>query len=488
MDQCTDLVSVLDAQRWGLPAEAVASVAQRLRSLWSRFRHCFRTKTRDGASHAWTYLRGLLTMTHQRNYANIARRVVGVHDDGQNLQQFMSDSPWDDQAVFVQIQAEIRQRPALHGGMLTLDDSGDHRTGEYSAGTDRQYLGRWGMVSMGQVGVALGYYQEGLWAMVDAALYLPALWFDEAHRDLRQRWHVPEKATFLSKGQLGWQMIQRAQAQGLPFALIGCDSWYGQDFDFRLRMDDAELHYMAHILPQMRVYLSKPLWGIPPSVPGRAGRRARKPRLLNPEQAVAVRTLSTDPAWTLRPVPIRHGERGLITYRCAAGRVWTVKKQQIHQEWLIIHQDAAGKVSYTLSNLPAEATLEQLAQGDSQRYFAERIFQDAKSEAGWDELVARKYRAWVHHSAMDALALWFVAETKWDWAQEHPRDAGLQQELQVAVLPGLSMANVRELLQAAMPLPQLSIEEARNLVIQHLVHRARSTSSRLRAQQRSQSP
>ena len=36
---------------------------------------------------------------------------------------------------------------------------------------------------------------------------------------------------------------------------------------------------------------------------------------------------------------------------------------------------------------------------------------DAKSEAGWDELVARKYRAWIHHTALDALALWFVAQT-----------------------------------------------------------------------------
>jgi len=39
----------------------------------------------------------------------------------------------------------------------------------------------------------------------------------------------------------------------------------------------------------------------------------------------------------------------------------------------------------------------------------ERTFQDAKSEAGWDELVARKYRAWMHHTALDALALWVVA-------------------------------------------------------------------------------
>ena len=69
-----------------------------------------------------------------------------------------------------------------------------------------------------------------------------------------------------------------------------------------------------------------------------------------------------------------------------------------------------------------------------------------KTEAGWDELVARKYRAWVHHTALDALALWFAAETKLDWSQQYPRDSELTRQLEVAVLPALSMANIRELL------------------------------------------
>ena len=50
---------------------------------------------------------------------------------------------------------------------------------------------------------------------------------------------------------------------------------------------------------------------------------------------------------------------------------------------------------------------------------------DAKSEAGWDELVARKYRAWIHHTALDALALWFVAQTKLDWRAAYPRDPAM---------------------------------------------------------------
>jgi hypothetical protein len=172
--------------------------------------------------------------------------------------------------------------------------------------------------------------------------------------------------------------------------------------------------------------------------------------------------------------------------------VWSVtQKGVVRKEWLFVRREHDGSFSFSLSNAPMETPLTQLAFWRSERYLAERTFQDAKTEAGWDELIARKYRAWMHHTALDALALWFAAETKLDWSQQHPRDPELTHELEVAVLPALSSlqrdsqstkANIRELLKAVMPLKQLSPEEATQLVISHLVNRSRSTSCRLKAQ------
>ena len=118
------------------------------------------------------------------------------------------------------------------------------------------------------------------------------------------------------------------------------------------------------------------------------------------------------------------------------------------------------------------------------RHFVERANQDAKSETGWDELQAQKYRAWEHHLALTILATWFIAQTKLEWANKYARDAELSQQLELAALPALSVANVRELLQAVMPLPQFSPEQAARLVAKHLVNRSRSTRSRLQAQRR----
>jgi len=117
-----------------------------------------------------------------------------------------------------------------------------------------------------------------------------------------------------------------------------------------------------------------------------------------------------------------------------------------------------------------------------QRYCTERPCEDAKTEIGWDEFQAQKYRAWEHHVALTGLALWFVAQTKLAWAQAYARDPDLARQLEVEVLPALSTANVRELLKAVLPVPQLTPQQATELVITHLVNRARSTSSRLRCQ------
>jgi SRSO17 transposase len=471
---------IYNPQRWGLPIDAVYSLGNRLMRVWSRFRGGFKTQTRDTSEYVLSYLRGVLSMDSKRNFANIARRVIDLSDDGQNLQQFMSDSPWSAQGVFDQIQAEIINRDELQGGMLTLDESGDEKAGNKSAGAGRQYLGRIGKVDMGQVGVALGYYQANLWCMVDAELFLPENWFDEAHQELRTRWHIPADRTFQRKPKIGLDLIRRAKANGLPFEVVSCDALYGQSSQFRADVDDEGLIYMADIPSDIMVYQNKPEVGIPRAEPGKKGRPPSRPQVLS-QDTIQVREIVHQPDFKLQPIQIRDSERGPLIYECFAQRVWTVTEQgRVRQEWLFIRREADGTFSYSLSNASEDTPLAKLALWRCERYFAERIFQDAKSEGGWDELVARKYRAWMHHTALDALALWFIAETKLDWAQAYPRDPQLIHQLEVEVLPALSMANVREMIKAVLPLNQLSPEQATHLVIQHLVNRSHSTRSRLK--------
>jgi len=115
-----------DAQRWGLDPASISQLTEELQQVWQRYQTCFQTRTHDGSAKAWIYLRGLLTMDDHRTFANIARRVQGVEADGQDVQQFMSDSPWQARAVIRQVQAELAATAELqHGGVLIVDESAE---------------------------------------------------------------------------------------------------------------------------------------------------------------------------------------------------------------------------------------------------------------------------------------------------------------------------------------------------------------------------
>ncbi len=475
--------SLFDKKRWGLPTEAVADLADRLHRIWTRFRRCLITKTRDTSTYAFVYLRGLLTIDIKRNYANISRRVISPGSDGQNLQHFMSDSPWEGRSIFTQIQTEIQRCPELAGGILTLDESGNKRSGTESAGVSRQYIGRLGKVDTGQVGVALGYYHSGVWAMVDADLYLPEVWFEKETATLQKRWHIPKQRCFMTKTELGLQMIKRAKANGLPFEVISCDTWYGRDSSFRQGVAGLGEVYLADVPANTQIYLNQPIVGVPQTPAGKRGRPFKQPKVLDGARPIPARALVSEVP--LKIVAVRSTERGMLRYTCAVVPVWTVAEDgTVIAERLFIWRQPDGTFHFSLTNATVNTSLTRLAYWRSGRYFVERTFQDAKTECGWDELVARKYRAFMHHTALDALALWFMAETKLDFLKLYPRDESLMSQLELEQLPGLSIANIRELLKAVLPLEQLTPEQAVALVVKHLVARASATRCRTKKQHR----
>ena len=465
-----------------------------LRQHWEAFRACFTTQTRDPSSQAYDYLRGMLTMEKDRHFAGISRSVQEA--DGQALQHFMSQSPWSGGAVFDQIQAEIRSQPGLQqGSYLILDESADEKAGSNSAGASRQYNGHQGKVDECQVGVILGYvnWQAGpwtTWAWVDGGLFLPAEWLSEAFADRRKKLGIPEGLSFQTKLEMGVDMIRGAQKAELPFEGVACDELYGRDGQFRADLAQLPVQYMAFVPANYRVYLQCPEIGIPEKPAGKTGKAFTRVRVLNGVSSVTVKEVAADEHTQWQLLSIRPNERGVLTDRFAARRVWTWQAGQTEprQEWLTLRIDARGEPTYALSNAPEDTPLPRLAEFICSRYFVERGIEDAKDECGWDEFQAQKYRAYQHHLALTACALWFIAKEKLKWAEKCRRDPALQSELEIEVLPALSTANVCELLRAVLPLPELSLDQARAHIAHHLVNRSRSKAARLRHQAKNHSP
>ena len=405
--------------------------------------------------------------------ANIGRQT-GV--DEQNMQHFMSNSPWSSRGVIAGGQEELKQRGELSkGAMLLLDESADDKAGDDSVGAGRQYNGRRGKVDNCQVGVFLSLAKGTFWTWIDGEVFLPEHWFSPEYADHRRRAGIPPERTFMTKIELGWQMIQRVRAQGVPFDAVACDTLYGQSTWLRDTLDQEHIEYYADVPANSRVYLSEPQLGIPQN---KRGKKATQARVLSPK-TYRVDQLRHDVNTRWHTIEVRTSERGFVRHEFAVHRVWTVRDDlQIREERLIIRREGK-KCTYTLSNAPSHTPIEVLARRKSQRFFIERSNQDAKSELGWDEFQAIKYRAWEHQLALTILASWFITETQLDWALRCQYDPQLLTQYEVDVLPVLSVANMRELLRAAMPLPQLSPIEAALLVIEHLDNRIRSRKSRL---------
>ena len=461
--------------QWGLPLGEIEQLGSRLKIFYDRFRTSIHTKTRDCSAYGFDYLSGLLRIEAKRTMANISRKTNRPY---QNMHHFMSNSPWSGPGLIVAIQDDVKRHPEFQTeAILVLDESADEKAGDYSAGASRQHNGRLGKVEMSQVGVFLSLATPRAHTWIDGELYIPERWFGEVYAKRREKAGIPKDRVFQTKPELGWRMIQRAAFNHVPFKAVVMDDLYGRNNVLRQRLDGAGIEYYGDVPANTIVYLDKPKVDYPKT---KRGKRSKRPKIVA-KQRYKVRELLDHPSVDWATITLRPNERGVLTAQFARWRVWTVHGTKCRREWLLIRKDN-NRLTYVLSNASPDTPFETMARRKSHRYFIERDNQDCKCELGWDEFQAIKYNAWEHQLAFTILASWYIAETRLDWMTRCERDPALLEHYEVDVLPMLSVANVRELLRAAMPLPQMSSQEAAALVIEHLVNRTRSRKSRLRKQ------
>ena len=267
----------------------------------------------------------------------------------QNMQHYISKSPWSGGQVIKQARLDIAAHPHFTSGSVLIgDESADDRRGAVLVGGGRQYNGRRGKVDFSQVGVFLSLAKDGKHNWIDGELFLPEVWFDEAHQPLREQLGVPAERRFQTKLELFWQMVQRCQREGVPFAAVVMDGLYGQSFWLRQQLAQAHIEFYADVPANTQVYLSEPLIGIPQS---HRGAKATKPRVLAP-QVYRVDQLRQHPHALWQTLTLRPTERGWLVADFARLPVWTVQDAlTVTPCWLLMRRQGK-KVSYTLSNAP----------------------------------------------------------------------------------------------------------------------------------------
>src|SRR5213080_4842513 len=95
---------------------------------------------------AGVYLQGLLLDGERKSIEPLSRRVtlpegLAPKDPEQALQQFVNQSPWDEQAVLRRYRATLARSFASPQGVFLFDDVSFPKQGGHSVGVQRQYCG-----------------------------------------------------------------------------------------------------------------------------------------------------------------------------------------------------------------------------------------------------------------------------------------------------------------------------------------------------------
>jgi SRSO17 transposase len=87
----------------------------------------------------------------------------------QALQHFVTDSPWEADALWARLRAVGPPRT----GLLAVDDTGLPKQGRRSPGVQRQYCGALGKIGNCQVAVSTVLVADGLTWPLSCELYVP---------------------------------------------------------------------------------------------------------------------------------------------------------------------------------------------------------------------------------------------------------------------------------------------------------------------------
>ena len=387
--------------------EVFEGLMDRLRPFAQPFVDCLVRSEQVG--HAHTYLAGLLSDIDCKNCESIA---YFFDQERGPLQSFLGRSTWDHLPPLTELASQVGATLGEPDGVLVIDPSGFAKKGDDSVGVARQWLGRFGKVDNGQVGIYLAYVSRKEHALVDVRLYLPQEWTRDYER--RQKCAVPDGTTFKTRHELALEMLHDKRDL-LPHTWVAGDDEMGRSSKFRADLRDLQERYLLAVPCNTTI---RDLDG-----PRPIGQRSYE--LVRPfEQVRAWTQALPEGAWT--HLEVRDGEKGPLTVQVATTRVLARDEDGCigPDELLVVIRslelNGSWKTDYYLSNAAAETPRAELARVAKAEHRIEECFQRGKSETGMADYECRTWQGWHHHQTLSMIASWFLVKESLQGKQVAP--------------------------------------------------------------------
>ncbi len=333
-----------------------------------------------------------------------------------------------------------------------LDETGQEKAGEATAGVKRQYMGCAGRVANGINTVHLSYVRERAGhALIGARQWIPAEHVKDPAKSLAMG--LPPGLEFRTKGELGIDVLQDAYADGLSFDFVCGDEVYGSCTQLRGYLEDRGQAYVLRVASNFTLMLA----------PGTT---------MTCKEAVK-NLLKDKRRWEVRSAG--KGSKGERWYAWA----W-IATASPRRHLLVRRHLRTGELAFHYCYVPVGQLLTKtrLIRAAGLRWPVEEGFEFGKDYFGLDQCQARLYTAVLRHTVLVMAALAVCAVTaaqlrdRTDTQAPPPVTPGQSPPREPGLIP-LTVREVKRLLAAALSRPHPAGHAARWLQWRRR-HQARS--------------
>ena len=395
-----------------MDAQQIRGLQPMLARFLKRFDDCFARK--DTRGHLSVYVNGQLSDLPRKSVEPIA---LAAEVPVRTLQEFLSQHRWQEDLARDRLQEIVAQEHAHCHSVGVIDETSFVKQGKKTPGVQRQYLGTVGKQENGIVTVHLAYAADDFHCLLDGELFLPESWAADPARC--QEAKIPADMTYRPKTEIALELYDRARANGIQFAWLTFDEWYGGKPAFLQALDQRPQSFVGEVPRTLMGWIDSPRVTRRPFRRGR-GRGRKVPRIVvgnrpvqNVEHLLNWHPALKEQAW--QRWRVKDGEKGPM--------IWEVKHVPFYLQgpdglpgprWhLVIARNVLDptEIKFFVSNAPPDVSVGTILLVAFSRWRVERCFEDGKGEVGLDHYEGRRYPGLKRHLILSAISYLFMAQT-----------------------------------------------------------------------------
>ena len=265
------------------------------------------------------------------------------------------------------------------GFALIIDDSGHRKSGNFTDGVGRQYIGEIGKTDNGIVVVTTHLYDGTKSLPLDLEIYRKASEFEQGKKD-------PE---FKKKPTIAIELIERSRDRGYRPSIVLIDGGYGNNSNLLKELEQKKLKYLGRVAKNRKVII-------------KGGESEVEVRLDEIAATLSVHNLDQ--------IELKLSKKKVVWVKTFKARISSLEGERTFA--IVMNASSLGTatdVDYLMTNIEeSKATSQWMVTTYSQRNWVEVFYREVKGWLGFSEYQVRDIRSLHRHFILVFCAYTFI--------------------------------------------------------------------------------